>query len=204
VAEDGLNDIPLIPDKVADKLQAGKDVAIEELVSESSLQAQREESLRKAEPVHAGALTPISKQDAARRTRFDGKTLPRLPATRRVLPEPFRRHVINLSLPWEDKKTWQYVRADQVQAGDIVPDLGLVQSISVTVRREPLDPTLHGWTDVAVGTDVTIQGPERYHTVDASAQVRVFRVEARNERSTDEQAGQELQPGDAAGGPRLR
>lgn len=190
-----MNSIPTIPDKVADKLQSGKDVAIEELISESTLEADAAAKARRSAPVHAGALKPISKAEAARRTTFDGQSLPRLPSTRRVIPEPFRRPVISLSLPWEPKKVWQYVRADQVLAGDIVPDIGLVQSVSQTVRREVLATPVMGWTDVAVGVDVTITGPERYVTVDATDQVRVFRVEDGNA----DQAGTELQPGDDPG-----
>lgn len=190
-----MNSIPTIPDKVADKLQSGKDVAIEELISESTLEADAAAKARRSAPVHAGALKPISKAEAARRTTFDGQSLPRLPSTRRVIPEPFRRPVISLSLPWEPKKVWSYVRADQVLAGDIVPDIGLVQSVSQTVRREVLATPVMGWTDVAVGTDVTITGPERYVTVDATDQVRVFRVEDGNA----DQAGTELQPGDDSG-----
>lgn len=190
-----MNSIPTIPDKVADKLQSGKDVAIEELISESTLEADAAAKARRSAPVHAGALKPISKAEAARRTTFDGQSLPRLPSTRRVIPEPFRRPVISLSLPWEPKKVWSYVRADQVLAGDIVPDIGLVQSVSQTTRREVLATPVMGWTDVAVGTDVTITGPERYVTVDATDQVRVFRVEDGNA----DQAGTELQPGDDPG-----
>lgn len=83
--------------------------------------------------VRAGQLKPISRDQAAARTRFDGKTLPKVPRMSRVLPEPFQRSRIEE----HHGKSWQTLPADQVQAGDVVPGAGLVAAVRSQVRYVP-------------------------------------------------------------------
>jgi hypothetical protein len=74
-------------------------------------------------PVHAETLVPISKAEATRRTTFDGDSMPRFPATRRVIPAPYRRDRV---VGGKHGKTWTTLLAGDVRPGDIVPDIGLV------------------------------------------------------------------------------
>jgi len=104
-----------------------------------------------APPVPAEALVPISKAEAARRTMFDGQTLPSMPVTRRVKPAPFRRDRIEVS---RHGRTWQYVAAEKVQAGDTVPGVGEVEHRQIVRRHE----TVAGRSDVAVGMKVILTG----------------------------------------------
>jgi hypothetical protein len=119
--------------------------------------------------VHAEDLVPISKADAARRTMFDGEHLPSAPATRRVIPAPYRRDRVTGG---KHGKRWQEVAASQVLKCDIIPDVGVVAEVSDATRYEgegALGP-------VAVGVDVTVTGVAgRKMTFDAGDSVRVFR-----------------------------
>jgi hypothetical protein len=74
-------------------------------------------------PVHAETLVPISKAEATRRTTFGGDSMPRFPATRRVIPAPYRRDRVTGGT---HGKSWTTVSAAQVKEGDIITDLGLV------------------------------------------------------------------------------
>ena len=123
-----------------------------------------------AAPVHAEDLTPISRDEAARRTTFDGQSLPAMPSTRRVIPAPFRRD--RISGAEHHGKTWQSVRADQVRAGDIVPDLGLVASAHERLRRE----TVAGVAGVPTRVEFVLTGAGGVvRALRPDAQVRVFR-----------------------------
>lgn len=74
-------------------------------------------------PVHAENLVPISKEEARRRTTFNGEEMPRFPATRRVIPAPFKRDRITGG---SHGKAWTTIAAAGIVAGDIIPEVGLV------------------------------------------------------------------------------
>jgi len=138
-----------------DRFREGKGPAppAEAFLSEGSL-AQIEgqtTSAAAAPPVPAEALVPISKAEAARRTTFDGQTLPNMPVTRRVKPPPFRRSRIEIS---HHGRTWQYVTAEKVQVGDTVPGVGEVTGRQIVRRYE----TVEGVPGVAVGMKVILTG----------------------------------------------
>ena len=85
-----------IPDSLGrdlDKAAAGKIPAppIEAFMSDAALEQVARNTAASGAPVHAEDLRPISAAEAAARTTFDGERLPSLPATRRVIPPPFRR-----------------------------------------------------------------------------------------------------------------
>jgi hypothetical protein len=153
--------LPVIPDKVAAKLQDGKDVSLEELSSAAAEQRAQRESAR-ATPLRGETLKPISR--AAANTLMTGNsaghlqrgTIPRAPATRRVIPPPFRRETISIRVPGEPVPEWRNLRADQVKEGDIVPGVGRVVSTKHATRySEPEDVvpvTLHLAEDGAVRT----------------------------------------------------
>ena len=156
---------------------------IEAFMSPAALE-QAEKSASTA-PVHAEDLRPISHAEAARRTTFDGKNMPGVPATRRVIPAPFRRDRIAVD---HHGKTWQSVRADQVREGDIVPDLGLVAEVREMVLYAPrsdfLEPAERDYLTedelvqpVAHGTAIRVLGAgANVLVLRPDAQVRVFRA----------------------------
>ena len=147
-----------IPDSLGrdvDKARAGKlkgDLPVEAFLSDEAL-AQQEAATRSAmAPVHAGQLIPITKAEAARRTTFDGEHLPKAPATRRVIPEPFRRPRFDLD---RHGRTWQSCPAELVKPGDVVPDIGRIAcEPEFDVRYE----TVAGVPDVATGMKVILTG----------------------------------------------
>jgi len=131
--------------------------------------------------------------------------MPRAPQTRRVIPPPFRRESISIRVPGEPQAQWHNVRADQVLVGDIVPDVGKVVEVLTQPRyssaEEQVPVTVHGGapgmliektfdageydllrkqygsTQVAVGVDVVLTGPENCQlVVDHAEQVRVFGI----------------------------
>jgi hypothetical protein len=144
-----------IPDSLGrdvDKAKAGKlkgDLPIEAFLSDAAL-TQAEQQTSKA-AVHAEDLTPISGVEAAARRTQHGASLPSMPATRRVIPEPFRRPSVSLD---RHGRSWQRCRAEQVQEGDVVPGAGRVESVELVTRYE----TIAGVPDVAVGMKVIIKG----------------------------------------------
>jgi hypothetical protein len=149
-------------------------IPIESFMSDQALET-AEQMTRAAEPVHAEDLRPISPAQAAARTRFDGETMPKAPVTRRVIPAPFQRHRINLTLPWEPKRQWGLCRAEDVREGDTVVDLGLVVSREYRMVRE----TVAGVKNVAIGFDIVLTGKGGItRTFGAADQVRAFRQEA--------------------------
>lgn len=112
-----------------DKAREGKlksSLPVESFLSDNALRQIEDQTRKAATPVHAENLRPISSAEAQRRTTFDGETLPNMPATRRVIPPPFKRPRIELG---HHGKEWTVLRAAQVQAGDLVPDIGLVTSV---------------------------------------------------------------------------
>lgn len=210
--------LPIIPDKVVDSLRKGKDVPLE-AISEAAAEMKEDHLAKRKAPVHAEDLRPITKAQAASMVSgtTDGKlqhgVMPRAPASRRVIPAPFRRPSISMQLPWEPRPVWGYCRADQVQAGDIVPDLGKVvgtdsriryadaaEQVPVTVKAaEPIvvqewdaDTSAllleaYGSHKVAVGYEILLTGAGgKVLALDAQEEVRVFRVPPEGETGAEE------------------
>jgi len=197
--------LPVIPDKVVKRIQDGKDVPLE-AISEAATELREKRGLERAKPLHAGTLKPITQHRANQIVSGspDGKlqhgVMPRAPQTRRVIPEPFRRESISIRVPGEPSAEWHNVRADQVLVGDIVPDVGKVVNIVTQPRYADAlakalvtrDGTViqelsrdeyatyrekFGTTQVAVGVDVVLTGPENCQlVVDHAEQVRVFGI----------------------------
>jgi hypothetical protein len=140
-----------------DKARAGKlkeTLPVEAFMSEQALAQVDAQTAATAAPVHAEDLVPITKAEAARRTTFDGASLPRVPATRRVIPPPFQRPRFDLD---RHGRSWTSCRADAVEAGDMVAEGGRafrVESTEPVLRYE----TVAGIPDVAVGMKILITG----------------------------------------------
>ena len=181
-----LDKLPTIPDKVVDKIRKGRDVPIEDISPLAAEMAHRRQENSKR-PVYAGDLTPISKAEAQERRTFRGDSLPSMPATRRVIPKPFARDRIEIE---HHGKTWQDVRAETIQPGDMVLSVGRVITVDPVViysnKAEMGIPPSEGLSaemaelelanPVAVRVDLVLTnvvGDE--FTVDSRAQVRVFR-----------------------------
>lgn len=112
-----------VPDSVANDLDHGRDVPIEALMPDHVVEAAQLAQAKRTAPVHAGQLQPISHGEAAARRTQHGETLPNMPATRRVIPEPFRRPRIDIS---RHGRAWEYVPPELVEPGDTVPGVGQV------------------------------------------------------------------------------
>lgn len=167
-------EIPRSLERDMEKAAAGKIPAppVEHFMSDAALQSAEDATRAAAEPVHAGDLKPISAAEAARRTTISGDTLPAMPATRRVIPAPFRRQRVTGG---RHGKTWQSVPADEVVKGDMTECVGVVGDVASVIRRE----TVAGRAGVATGTDVVLTGIGGVAVaVDAASRVRVFRAAA--------------------------
>lgn len=136
-------------------------------------------------PVHAENLVPISSQQGAEMRRIDpdSGTLPLFPATRRVIPAPYRRDRVTGG---SHGKAWTLVTAEQVRKGDIITDLGLVvhvdeQVVHGTVGEFASTAALSGghWTrddEVATGRRYVVTGAGgRQAAFPAGREVKVFR-----------------------------
>jgi hypothetical protein len=172
-----------ISDAMARDLDNGKadNRALDDFLPDSVLQSMKDAQDAQG-TVHAEDLVPISKAEAARRTMFDGEHLPAAPATRRVIPAPYRRDRV---IGGKHGKKWNEVRANQILKGDIIPDVGLVTEVEGTVRYETRGEILNSTapylcstddTLVAVGTDIHVTGAGGNEmTFDSKTNVRVFR-----------------------------
>jgi hypothetical protein len=125
---------------------------IEAFMSDAALDQVAAQTAAASAPVYAEDLVPITKAEAARRTTFDGEHLPKMPATRRVIPPPFRRERISLD---RHGRTWTTCPAEDVKAGDVVVDIGRVDRDAELVTRYE---TVAGIPDVAVAMKVIITG----------------------------------------------
>ena len=171
--------LPIVPDKVAEHLDAGHDVPLEAVVSDKAMEKFEDDLRKRAEPVHAEDLVPVRRDDPRIQMDFgNGTSLPKAPVRRRVIPAPFRRPAIHID---HHGKSWQVKKAADVAAGDIVPDVGrVVQVQQVTLyrpRSEILGEALEGEYDgaVAVGVEVKLTGIDGCVRVFGShEQVRVF------------------------------
>lgn len=164
-------EIPASLSRDLDKAAAGKIPAppIEAFMSDAALEQAERSTRASTEPVHAEDLRPISRAEAARRTTFDGEHLPGVPATRRVIPPPFRRPSARGG---QHGKVWQSVRADHVHQDDMTECVGKVASAVSRLHREEVA----GVPDVAAWVEVVLTGVGGVTvTVNAAAPVRVFR-----------------------------
>ena len=162
-----------IPDSLGrdvDKARAGTlkgTLPVEAFMSDGALE---EVQARSSAPVHAEDLVPITKAEAARRTTFDGEHLPRVPSTRRVLPAPFRRERVSLD---RHGRAWQSCRADAVEPGDVVPEIGRIAGTDFDIKYE----TVAGVPDVATGMKVILTGIDGNSAAfDPGQHVRAFRL----------------------------
>lgn len=159
-----------IPDSLGRDLDAGRcdNMAVDEFLPDHALQEIKDYQDSRS-VVHAEDLRPISRSEAARRTMFDGEHLPKAPATRRVIPAPFRRDRV---VGGRHGKEWRERSVREVRRGDIIPDIGLVVDLAERIRHEgegKLGP-------IAVGTDIRITGAGGAERIfDAEASLQVFR-----------------------------
>jgi hypothetical protein len=137
--------LPIIPDKVMDDVRKGKPVPLER-ISEAAAEMRSSNAAARKAPVHAGQLRPITRETAKAMvdgSAIPGQTLPMLPRTRAVIPEPFQRRRINAD---RHGKTWQTDKASSIVAGDMVKGIGLVdetwKQIRYSTRGEILGITL--------------------------------------------------------------
>jgi hypothetical protein len=168
-------EIPESLGRDVDAFYAGKRPAppVEAFMSDAALQQVEQQTRAASAPVHAEDLVPISKAEAAARTTFDGEHLPRVPATRRVIPAPFRRPRFDLDRHGRD---WTTCRADDVAPGDMVAVDGTsfrVAAVEPVLRYE----VVAGIPDVAVGMKVIITGIAGNQLVfEPGSNVRAFRL----------------------------
>lgn len=93
------------------------------------------------------------------------------PSIRRSIPAPYQRPSIQAG---RHGKTWGYLRADQVEIGDIIVDFGRVDSLATRGIREKV-----AGHDVLVGEKTVFMNPlGKVEDFDPDAQLRVFRVHA--------------------------
>jgi hypothetical protein len=176
--------LPVVPDKVAEHLDAGRDVPLEAMVSDAVMEQFEDHVKRQAEPVHAEDLIPVARNDPRIQgpAPGNGSVLPKVPVRRRVIPAPFKRPSIHID---HHGKSWQVKHAGSVQAGDIVPDVGRVAKaeqrtryvrMSEVMRLEDLQlHALNPHKQVAVGLEVVLTGIDgREHLFEPSQRIRVF------------------------------
>lgn len=167
-------EIPESLGRDVDAFYAGKRPAppMEAFMSDAALEQVAAQTAAAATPVHAEDLVPITKAEATRRTTFDGETLPNMPATRRVIPAPFKRPRFDLDRHGRD---WTTCPAEKVAKGDMVAVGGQafrVESVEQVNRYE----TVAGIPDVATGVKVIITGiAGNQAEFDLGQNVRAFR-----------------------------
>ena len=171
-----------IPDSLGrdvDAYRAGKlkdAPPVEAFMSDAALEQAAAQTAAASAPVHAEDLVPISKAEAARRTTFDGEHLPKMPAPRIVIPEPFRRPAVNLVSvegPTHGRE-WTSCPAENVLKDDVVVDVGRIAcKPEIFTRYE----AVAGVPDVAVGVKVKLTGIAGNQVVlDHGTRVRAFRL----------------------------
>lgn len=169
-------EIPESLGRDVDAFYAGKRPAppVEAFMSDAALEQVDAQTAAAAAPVHAGDLIPISKAEARTRTTLDGEHLPMMPATRRVIPEPFRRQRFDLDRHGRD---WTTCPAEAVKKDDMVAVDGQAFRVAcdaeTVIRREPVA----GYSGVAVGMKVIITGIAGNRVAfDPGTRVRAFRL----------------------------
>jgi hypothetical protein len=171
-----------IPDSLGrdvDKARAGKlkgTLPVEAFMSEESVAQVAEQSAAASAPVHAGDLRAISPAEAARRSTFNGETLPGHPVPRRVIPEPFQRprvSLVSVDGPTHGR-AWVSCPAEKITEGDMVVDIGRIARDAETVLRYE---TVAGVPDVAVGMKVILTGVSGNRVpFEPGTRVRAFRL----------------------------
>lgn len=177
----GIIEIPESLSRDMEKAEQGKIPAppIEAFLSDDAVQQIEAASAVNTQPLHAESLRPITLGEANARTTFNGESLQNMPAPRRVIPPPFRRPRIDGG---SHGKTWQNVRAEQVVAGDIIPEIGLVTASHEVIRRE----TIAGRVGVASRIQWVVQGAGGVtRAFSPEAQLTVFRKAELQGRSPD-------------------
>jgi hypothetical protein len=186
--------MPIIPDKVVDKIRKGKSVPLEE-VSAAAAEYLGVERERRSAPVHAENLRPISRATAKSLVEgsagpaveselgMHGRGLPNFPSTRRVIPAPFQRPSVTGG---QHGMTWQTDVASRIAEGDMVMGIGrVITRLPDQTRYSTYGDVvgeLPGLTSeererpVAVGTDVVcVNVVGDSYNVDVRAEVSIFR-----------------------------
>jgi hypothetical protein len=166
-----------IPDSLGrdvDKARAGKlkgTLPVEAFMSEGAIEQVSQQTAAAAAPVHAEDLRAISPAEAARRSTFNGETLPGHPVPRRVIPAPFQRERISLD---RHGRTWTTCRVEKVKQGDMVVDIGRIACDAEEVTRYE---QVAGIPDVAVGVKVILTGISGNRVAfEPGTRVRAFRL----------------------------
>lgn len=146
--------------------------------AEFSEQIIEERSKRAGEPLRMEGLKPLPPEMMSQRTPRGvipggAGALDMVPSMRKTIPAPFKRPRIDID---HHGKTWGYLRARDVAAGDIVVDFGKIERVTPYVHHEP-DFTSRGRPTVAtregiILTNIAGDGMD----VDSHEQLRVFRV----------------------------
>lgn len=143
-----------------DKAKAGKlkhELPVEAFMSEEAISQVAQQSAAAAAPVHAEDLRMITRAEAARRSTFNGETLPGHPVPRRVIPEPFQRpfaNLVSVEGPTHGRD-WTTCQVELVTEGDMVVDVGRVARAPET---EIIRATVAGVHGVPVGMKVILTG----------------------------------------------
>lgn len=169
-------EIPESLGRDVDAFYAGKRPAppVEAFMSDAALEQVSRQTAEAAAPVHAEDLTPITKAEATARTTFDGEHLPKMPATRRVIPPPFQRPRFDLDRHGRD---WTTCRVDDVKKDDMVAIGGQAFRVACDAELVIRYETIAGIPDVAVGMKVIITGIAGNRVpFDPGSNVRAFRL----------------------------
>jgi hypothetical protein len=117
--------LPVIPDKVAEALDKGVDVPLEAMVSGPAQEMLEDRIAERNRPLRMENLIPVPKGDPrVAPPALDGRTLPRVPQMRRVIPAPYQRP--SATIRQDHGRSWQELAAREVAEGDIVTGIGRV------------------------------------------------------------------------------
>lgn len=62
----------------------------------------------------------------------------------RVMPPPFKRKSVSISLPEGKKRSWQQLKVHEIAIGDTIAEFGLVDDIGTTLGGQVLLVNLEG------------------------------------------------------------
>lgn len=97
-------------------------------------------------PVHAENLVPISPAAAKEMRTQTGDTLPKMPATRRVIPAPYKRDRITGG---RHGKKWTTCAAQDIHPGDIITGIGLIVRVERRVVYATREQVAQGMANSA-------------------------------------------------------
>lgn len=183
MADEGKGILNLTPGMTKD-LDSGKakDRDITDFLPDSMAQELYDQS--HPGPVHAENLIPITPAEGAKMRQITPGSLPKMPATRRVIPAPYKRDRV---VGGSHGKAWTLVRGEQVREGDIITGVGLVTNVEVGVVYDDISRHHNHLVDVVVegcpgcfpvatATEYTVTGAGgNVVTYVAGAEVKVFR-----------------------------